>query len=69
MDRGDWWATVHRVAKSWTQLKGLSRHTWDYLVFPPLSLNVSFSPVPLNLRAHYNHLAWYLKDADLQAPC
>ena len=22
---GGWWATVHRVAKSWTQLKGLSR--------------------------------------------
>ena len=21
MDRGLWWATVHRVAKSWTQLK------------------------------------------------
>jgi len=21
MDRGDWWATVHRVSKSWTQLK------------------------------------------------
>ena len=21
MDRGDWWATVHRVAKSWTRLK------------------------------------------------
>ena len=20
-DRGDWWATVHRVAKSWTQMK------------------------------------------------
>ena len=20
MDRGTWWATVHRVAKSWTQL-------------------------------------------------
>jgi len=20
MDRGAWWATVHRVAKSWTQL-------------------------------------------------
>ena len=20
-DRGAWWATVHRVAKSWTQLK------------------------------------------------
>ena len=24
MDRGDWWATVHRVSKSWTQLKLLS---------------------------------------------
>ena len=23
MDRGAWWATVHRVAKSWTQLKPL----------------------------------------------
>ena len=21
LDRGAWWATVHRVAKSWTQLK------------------------------------------------
>ena len=21
MDRGAWWATVHRVSKSWTQLK------------------------------------------------
>ena len=26
MDRGAWWATVHRVAKSWTWLKGLSMH-------------------------------------------
>jgi len=26
MDRGAWWATVHRVAKSWTQLKRLSTH-------------------------------------------
>ena len=24
MDRGAWWATVHRVTKSWTQLKRLS---------------------------------------------
>ena len=22
MDRGDWWATVHRIAKSQIQLKG-----------------------------------------------
>ena len=27
MDRGAWWATVHRVAQSWTQLKQLSLHT------------------------------------------
>ena len=24
MDRGAWWAPVHRVAKSWTHLKRLS---------------------------------------------
>ena len=27
MDRGAWWATVHRVAQSQTQLKQLSMHT------------------------------------------
>ena len=27
IDRGAWWATVHRVAKSWTRLKRLSTHT------------------------------------------
>ena len=27
VDRGAWWATVHRVAKSWTWLKQLSMHT------------------------------------------
>ena len=26
-ERGAWWATVHRVTKSWTQLKQLSMHT------------------------------------------
>ena len=26
VDRGAWWATVHGVAKSWTQLKPLSMH-------------------------------------------
>ena len=26
MDRGAWWAAVHRVAQGWTQLKRLSRH-------------------------------------------
>ena len=27
MDRGAWWATVHKVAKSWTRLKQLDAHT------------------------------------------
>ena len=27
MDRRAWWATVHRAAESWTQLKRLSMHT------------------------------------------
>ena len=27
MDRGPWWATVHRVTESWTQLKGLNTQT------------------------------------------
>ena len=27
MDRGAWWATVHGVPKSWTQLKRLGKHT------------------------------------------
>ena len=26
MDRGAWWATVHRVTKNWTRLKQLSTH-------------------------------------------
>ena len=29
MDRGAWWATVHRVPRSWTQLKQLSTHTYS----------------------------------------
>ena len=27
MDRGPWQATVHKVTKSWTQLKQLNTHT------------------------------------------
>ena len=75
MDREAWWATAHRVAESWTQLKGLSMHTWGYLVFPPLSLNLSFSPVPLNMTCTLQssgvafkgcqHPGLLLKDSDL----
>ena len=26
LDRGAWWATVHKVSKSWTRLERLSTH-------------------------------------------
>ena len=29
VDRGAWWAAVHRVAQSWTQLKRLSMHALE----------------------------------------
>ena len=41
MDRGDWWATVHRVAKSRTWLTLLSTHTLYYHFYFP-----SFFPFP-----------------------
>ena len=30
MDRGAWWATVHRVSKSRTLLRRLSTHGWTH---------------------------------------
>ena len=48
MDRGAWWATVHRVAKSWTQLKRFSMHTLmlSHSLSPPfLTLTVTWSKV------------------------
>ena len=33
MDRGTWWATVHRVSKSRTWLKWLSMHAQDSSIF------------------------------------
>ena len=36
MDRGAWRAAVHRVAKSWTQLKWLSMHVHTLLYIHPL---------------------------------
>ena len=32
MDRGAWWAMVHRATKSWTQLKRLSMHACTMLL-------------------------------------
>ena len=44
MDRGDWQATVHGVAKSWTQLKRLSMHIYLALVDGITILSVTQKP-------------------------
>ena len=35
MDRGAWWAAIHRVTKRWTWLKWFSMHTWWFLSLKP----------------------------------
>ena len=37
-DRGTWWATVHRVAKSWIRLKQLNTHTHIHIRITHLRL-------------------------------
>ena len=41
MDRGDWWATVHGVAKSHTRLKQFSTHARDTINLPNFNNVVS----------------------------
>ena len=36
MDKEAWWATGHRVTKSWTQLKQRSMHTINTWFFPQM---------------------------------
>ena len=38
LDRGAWWATVHRVANNWTQLSDLAKTTKECLAH--LSINL-----------------------------
>ena len=46
MDRGAWWATVHRVAQSWTRLKGLSTHAHFLLPSNSLRFHLTFYANP-----------------------
>ena len=46
MDRGAWWATVHRVAKSQTRLKRLSTH---------MQLFISYN-TDITSHFHFSHL-------------
>jgi len=43
MDRGAWWATVHRVPKSQTRLKQLSKHSHH---FSACEIHYAFCIVP-----------------------
>ena len=60
MDRGAWWAMVHRVAKGWIQLKWLSTHALSpYFLSPqPLAttnlLSVSVDKLILNISHKWN---------------
>ena len=42
VDRGDWWATVHRIAESETRLKRLSTLAHMYRYFRAMLLNPGF---------------------------
>ena len=50
MDRGAWWATIHGVANSRTQLKQLSTHT---------STGLQESTFFLLIATHYFEPKWY----------
>ena len=45
MNRGAWWATVHRVTKNWALLKQLSKHTHSLHDIEPQNNTVSY-PAP-----------------------
>ena len=42
MDRGAWWATVHGVTQSWTQLKRLSMHMFFFCQKNYMPLSISY---------------------------
>ena len=56
MDTGAWWAMVHRVAKSWTQLSNLAHNTYlpwaesrlflSCALFPKLEVHQGSNPEP-----------------------
>ena len=55
MDRGAWWATIHRVTKSQTQLKQLSTHNVPYLhppCFPQLYSSLENQYLEVTVKIH-----------------
>ena len=64
MDRGAWWATVHRVAKSRSQLKWLGTHACPTLPW----LHIDFSEWPSRLWYSYSVLAHALSLLSPRSP-
>ena len=65
MDRGASWATIHRVAKSWTRLKCLSTHTCKALPIYKTRirwiLNFSILPLTISLSLSiYLLITWFM---------
>ena len=47
MDREAWQATVHRVEKSWTQLKQLSTHACGYIYIYSIVYIIHYTYTPI----------------------
>ena len=65
MDRGVWWATVHGVKKSWTQLSDWAcTHARIYLPLPHLMVLLCFTFAYLS--SSYEHSCWLKKIARIK---
>ena len=61
MDRGVWWATVHGVTKSWTQLSDWAcTHARVHLPLPHLMVLLCFTLA--YLCSSYEHFCWLKKN-------
>jgi len=62
MDRGDWWATVHGVAKSWTGLSEKHFHFFLKFFYPTQHRNLTLCKISLvaciseKLSGHFSYL-------------
>ena len=67
MDRGVWWVTVHRVAKSWTLLKQLgSQHAWTIRY---KNTKQNKNPTATSEEAGAKTRCWEQKQGTAHAPC
>ena len=85
MDKGAWWATVHRVAKSQTWLKWLSMHTthnwfalsgldwlsqtWLLLRFPSTVAQAVFRVLSFSRKLKFPSWLWLSRDGPKCSNC